>query len=61
MGAWKQTIAMHILPNVSRSRGNYTMKFGQLIDYNMKTFFLKNNTQNVVEKLYSDTFLKNEN
>ena len=61
MGAWKQTIAMHILLNVSRSRGNYTMKFGQLIEYNMKTFFLKNNTQNVVEKLFPDTFLKNEN
>ena len=26
---------MHILANVSRSKGNQTMKFGQLIEYNM--------------------------
>ena len=32
------------------------MKFGQLIEYNMETFFLKSHTQNVVEKLVSDTF-----
>ena len=35
------------------------MKFGQLIEYNMKTFFLKNHTQNVVEKLVPDPFLEN--
>ena len=32
----KQTTAIHILPNISRSRGNQTMKFGQLIEYNMR-------------------------
>ena len=26
---------MHILPNISRSKGNQAMKFGQLIEYNM--------------------------
>ena len=26
----KQTIAIHILPNVSRSKGNQTIKIGQL-------------------------------
>ena len=31
-----QTIAIHILPNISRSRRNQTMKFGQLIEYNKK-------------------------
>ena len=29
-----QTIAMHILPNVWQSKGNQTMKFGQLTEYN---------------------------
>ena len=29
-----QTIAMHILPNISQSKGNQIMKFGQLIEYN---------------------------
>ena len=52
--------AIHILSNISRSRGNQTMKFGQLIDYDMREiFFLKNHTQNVVEKLVPDPFLKN--
>ena len=34
-----------------------TMKFGQLIEYNMRNFFLKNHSQNVVEKLFQDAFL----
>ena len=37
------------------------MKFGQLIDYNMRTIFLKIHTQNMVEKLFPDPFLKNQN
>ena len=41
----KQTITTHILPNISRSRGNGTMKFGQLIECNMRNIFL--------EKLYA--------
>ena len=35
----KQTIAIHILPNISRSEGNQTIKFGQLIEYNMRNIF----------------------
>ena len=49
---WKQTVAMHILLNISRNKGNETMKFGQLIQHNMIIFFLKNHTQNVIEKLF---------
>ena len=37
----KQTIAIHIFPNISISKGNQTMKFGQLIEYIMKTIFLE--------------------
>ena len=36
----KQTIATHILTNISRSKDNQAMKFGQLIEYNMKNIFL---------------------
>ena len=54
----KQTIATHILLNISRSKGNPTMKFGRLIEYNMKKNFLKNYPQNVVEKLLPDPFPK---
>ena len=32
-------MAIHILPNISRSKGNQTVKFGQLIDYNMRHIF----------------------
>ena len=34
-----------MLPNISRSKDNRTVRFGQLIDYNMRTIFL--------EKLYA--------
>ena len=37
----KQTIAMHIFTNISRSKGNQTMKFGQLIAYNIRNIFLE--------------------
>ena len=36
-----QTIVIHILPNVSRSKGNQTIKFGQLIEYHMRNIFLE--------------------
>ena len=36
-----QIIVIHILTNISRSKGNKTMQFDQLIDYNMKIIFLK--------------------
>ena len=35
-----QTIAIHILPNISQIKGNQTMKFGQLIEYNKRNNFL---------------------
>ena len=37
----KRTIEKHILPNVSRRKGNQTMKFGQLIEYSMRNIFLE--------------------
>ena len=51
----KQTISIQILPNISRNKGNQTMKSGQLIEYE-KSFFLENHTKNVVEKLFPDPF-----
>ena len=35
-----QTFAVHIMPNIS-SKGNETMKFGQLIEYNKKNILLQ--------------------
>ena len=37
---WKQTIAIHILPNISRSKDNQTTKFGQSIEYKVINIFL---------------------
>ena len=57
----KQTIAIHILPYISRGNGNQTMKLGQLIKFNMRKIFLKkNHTHNLVEKLFPDPFPKNQ-
>ena len=36
-----QTIPVHILPNISQSKGNQTIKFGQLIEQNKRNIFLQ--------------------
>ena len=37
----QQAITTQILPNISKSQGNQTMKFGHLIEYNMRNIFLE--------------------
>ena len=37
----EQTIAMYILPNISRGKGNQTTKFGQIIQINLRNVFLE--------------------
>ena len=37
----KQTIAIDILYNISRSKSNQTMKFAQLMEYNMRNTFVE--------------------
>ena len=49
------------MTNISRSKGNQAIKFGQLIEYNIENIFLKNHARNVLEKLLPDLFLKNQN
>ena len=51
-----QTMAINILPNISQSKDNQTLKFGQLIEYN-KIFFFKNYLENEAERLVPDLFL----
>ena len=36
----KQAITIHILPNISKSKSNPMVEFGQLIEYNMRDIFL---------------------
>ena len=37
----KQTVIIHVLPNILRNKDNQAMKFGQLREYNMKNIFLE--------------------
>ena len=39
--ARQQIITIHIFPNISRSKGNQIVKFGQLIEYNTRNIFLE--------------------
>ena len=41
----KQTIAIHMLPYISRNRDNQTVKFVQLIEYNIRKIFLEESYQ----------------
>ena len=41
-----QAIAIHILPNISQSKSNQTMKFGKLIEYNKRNILFKNHAEN---------------
>ena len=55
----KQTIAIHILPHISRSKVNQTMEFDQLIEYNIRniSFFEKSYTRCAGKKLFPSRFL----
>ena len=37
----KQVIIIHILPNISRSKGNQAIKFSHLIAYKVRNIFLQ--------------------
>ena len=37
----KQIFTIYVLPSISRSKGSQTIKFGQLLKYNIRNIFLK--------------------
>ena len=49
------------MPNISRSKNNQTMKFGQLIEYNMRKIFLKKLYTKYVEETIPRPFSKKSN
>ena len=57
----KQIIAIHILPNMSRSNGNQAMKFGQLIEYNTRNIFIEKSYAKCAGETIPDPYLKNQN
>ena len=42
---------MHVLPNISGSKGNQTMKYGQLKEYSMRNIF----RESLYTKYYGET------
>ena len=50
-------MAICILNNILRSKGNQAMKFGQIIEYNKKIFPFKNHSENEAGRLVPDLFL----
>ena len=51
-----QTIPIHILSNISQSKGNQTMKFGHLIEHNKMNIFLQKLCENESVRLVPDLF-----
>ena len=51
-----QTIPIHVLSNISQSKGNQTMKFGHLIEHNKMNIFLQKLYENESVRLVPDLF-----
>ena len=51
---------MHTFPDMSRSKGNQTMKLGQLIECNMRNVFLEKSCTNCSGETSPRPFLKNQ-
>ena len=47
-----------MLANISRSKCNQAMKFGQLVEYNMKNIFLENSYAKCGGETFSRPFSK---
>ena len=52
----QKIITIHILSNISRSKGYQAMGFGQLREYNIRNIFLGTSYINWVKKLVLDLF-----
>ena len=52
-----QLITINIFPDITKSKDNQTMKFGQLVKYNVRKFFFKNQAENEAGRLVHDLFL----
>ena len=57
----EQSIAIHVLLNISRSKGNQAMKFGPLIEYHVRNIFLENSYTERVGETIPIHFFKKSN
>ena len=55
----KQIITIHILPKITKSKDNQTMKFAQFIEYKMRNGFCKISYLNCGREDSSRPFYKN--
>ena len=56
-----ETIVIHIFTNISRSKDNQAMEFGQLTEYNMRNIFLVKSYTKCGRETNSRSFSKNQN
>ena len=56
-----QTVAIHILINISRSKGKQAMKFGQLIEYYTRHIFLEKSYTKCGGEAIPRSFSKKQN
>ena len=57
----KQAIAIHTFPNISIIKSSQTIKFGQLIEYEMRNTFLKKSYAKCGGETIPRPFSKNQN
>ena len=57
----KQTTAIHMPFNISRSKDNQAMKFGSFIEYNMRNIFLEKSYTKYGGQTIPRPFSKNQN
>ena len=57
----KQIITIHILANISRSKGNQAIRFGHLIEYNMVRMSLEKSYTKTGGESSPIPFYKNQN
>ena len=54
----KPMTTIHLLPNISRSKGNQTMTFGHLIEHNIRNIFLEKSYKKYPgETIHNFTFI----
>ena len=57
----RQRTAISQFPIISSIKGSQTMKFGQLIECNMKNIFVEKSHTKYCGKTFLDLFLKDQN
>ena len=58
---FSQKIAICILTDISRTKGNQVLKFDQLVEYNMRIIFLEKSYRKCGRETILRPFLKNKN